>query len=204
VAEALGVRMVIGAVLVVPPSALLWLAAQHRGRGPAAALSAAGIVLARRLTVTLPAFRNEVAMLGGAMFLGTVVAAFISPEATARLVAALGLPPLLLSILLAWSVMALAQIGLSQLVTVTLLAGALADLGGIGIDPLVLASGLLGSWALSSCSTPVGAAILIVARMAGVSTATVAHQWNGRYVIAGALLLAVWMTGVDFALSHWQ
>jgi len=202
VSEALGVRMVMGAVLVVPPSAFAWLAVQHRARGAAGAARAAGEVLASRLVVTLPAFRNEVAMLGGAMFLGTVVAAFIPPDDTARLVAALHLPPLLLSILLAWSVMALAQIGLSQLVTVTLLAGALADLGRIGIDPLVLASGLMGSWALSSCSTPVGAAILIVARLAGVSTATVARDWNGVYVVTGALLLAVWMIGLDFILSH--
>ena len=202
VAEGLGLRLTTGAVLVVPWAALAWLAAQHGTAGPAGALAAAGGQLARRLAVTLPNLRDELAMVGGAMFFGGVLAAFVTPDATARLIGALGLPPLALTVLLAWAVMALAQLGLSQIVTVTLLGSALADLGRLGVDPLVLASGLMGAWALSACSTPVGAAILTIARLAEVPVGTVARDWNGRYVLGGALLLAAWMAGLQALLPH--
>ena len=199
VAELLGVRMVMGAVLVVPWAGLAWLAAQRRGN-PATAMVSAAALMARRLTVILPGFATEVAMLGGGMFAGTVVAAFIAPAEVAHLIGRLGLPPLPLTILLAWSVMALAQVGVSQIVTVTVLGGALANLGQFGVDPLVLASGLMGAWALSACSTPVGAAILTVSRLAGVPLMTVARDWNGRYVLQGGLLLALWMSGLHWLL----
>jgi hypothetical protein len=186
-AESLGVKLVVGAMMVVPPAAALWLVAQHRAVLPAL------VHLGRRLTVSMPGFREEVAMIGGAMFLGAVVVAFVPPAETARLIAALHLPPAVLVVALAWSVMILAQIGLSQIVTVTLLGGALTDLSHMGLPPLAVASGLMGAWALSACSTPVGAAVLSVARIAGVEMKVVARDWNGRYVILGALLLAVWL-----------
>ena len=202
VAEMLGVRLTTGAVLVVPWAALAWLVVQHGAEGPAGALVAAGDRLARRLAVSLPNLRDELAVVGGAMFFGTVLAAFITPAVTARLVGALGLPPLALTILLAWVVMGLAQVGLSQIVTVTLLGSALADLSRLGVDPLVLASGLMGAWALSACSTPVGAATLTIARLADVPVGTVARAWNGRYVLGGGLLLAAWMAGLHVLLPH--
>ncbi len=189
-AELLSVRLVVGAMVVVPPAGLLWLWAQHRALRPALGH------LAARLTVTMPGFRDEVAVIGGAMFLGTVVAAFVPPEETARLVAMLHLPPALLLVLISWAVMLLAQVGLSQIITVTLLGSALADLEPLGLPPLAVASGLMGAWALSICSTPVGAAMLIVARMGGVELRTVAREWNGRFVIIGALLLATWQVAL--------
>jgi hypothetical protein len=59
---------------------------------------------------------------------------------------------------------------------------------------LAVASGLMGAWALSACSTPVGAAVLSIARLADVELKVVARDWNGRYVMFGALLLAVWLS----------
>lgn len=187
VAQLFSLRLVVGAMIVVPPAGLLWLAAQRRQSW------GAGVELGRRLTAALPAFRDEVAMLGGSMFLGSVAVAFVPPGETARLIEALGLPPLLLAVLLPWTVMALAQVGVSQIVTVTILGGALSELSRFGIPPLVLASGLMGAWALSACSTPVGAAVLTVARIGGVPVSMVGHDWNGRYVVTGALVLAAWL-----------
>lgn len=195
VAQSAGLRPVVGAMIVVPPAALLWLVFQHRSA------ITAGRLFGHRLTIALPAFRDEVAMLGGAMFLGTVVVAFVPAAETASVLAALGLPAAALVVLLAWAVMALAQIGVSQIVSVTLLGGAMAELGHLGIPPLALASGLMGAWALSACSTPVGAAVLTVARIGEVPVRTVAHAWNGRYVLAGALLLAVWLVLLCAALD---
>ncbi|HLO78767.1 MAG TPA: hypothetical protein VK196_20105 [Magnetospirillum sp.] len=186
-AEMLSVRLVVGAMVVVPPAAVLWLMVQHRTVGPAL------LHLGRRLTVSMPGFREEVTMLGGAMFLGTVVVAFIPAGETARLIGLIPLPPALVLVLATWSVMALSQVGISQIVSVTVLGGALASLSSHGLPPLAVASGLMGAWALSACSTPVGAVVLSVARLAGVPMRTVARQWNGRFVLLGALLLAAWV-----------
>lgn len=189
-AELLSVRLVIGAMVVVPPAALVWLLAQHRAVIPAVAH------LARRLTVSMPGFREEVAMLGGAMFVGTVVVAFVPPAETARLITLLQLPPVILVVLLSWSVMVLARFGFPQIVTVTLLGGALADLSHMGLPPLALASGLMGAWALSACATPVGAAVLTIARLGGVEMRVVAREWNGRFVTIGAMVLAIWLVAL--------
>lgn len=201
VAVLLRVRLVMGAVLMVPVSALVWLIAQRRGEGLAVATVSATLTLARRLRIALPAFRNEVAMLAGAMFLGTVVSAFVTPDRTAWAIGLIGLPMVCMPALLAWAMMLLAQVGLSQIVTVTLLGGALADLTRMGVDPLVLASTLMGAWALSTCSTTVGASILTIARLVEVSVPTVARTWNGRYVLYGALLLAAWSFALQAVLD---
>lgn len=195
VAELFSLRLVVGAMIVVPPAGLLWLAIQHRS------VPIAAVDLGRRLALSLPAFRDEVAMLGGSMFLGIVAVAFVPPGETARLIEALGLPPVLLIVLLPWMVMLLAQIGVSQIVTVTILGGALSELDRFGIPPLVLASGLMGAWALSACSTPVGAAVLTIARVGGVAVRLVAHEWNGRFVLSGALILAVWLVALRTILA---
>ena len=59
--------------------------------------------------------------------------------------------------------------------------------------PVAVAFGLMGAWALSTCSTPVGAVVLSIARLADVPMRVVARQWNGRFVILGALVLAAWL-----------
>ncbi|CAA7626955.1 hypothetical protein [Magnetospirillum sp. UT-4] len=194
-AELLGVRVVVGAMLAVPLAALAWLALQMSS--PVAAAGA----LSRRLAVALPAFRDETAILGGAMYLGTILADFVPAGAIAGTVAGLGLPAPLVVVLLAWSVMALAQIGVNQIVTVTLFGGAIAELAPLGLPPLAVASGLMGAWALSACSTPAGAAVLTVARMAGVPLTEVIRTWNGRYVLAGAALLGLWLVALCTVLD---
>lgn len=198
-AEALGTRLVVGAMMVVPPAAVIWLFTQQEGPVLRRTATTAGLFL-RRLGTSLPGARSEVAMLGGAMFLGTVVAAFISPEDTARVIALAPLPPIALAVLLAWGVMVAAHLGISQLVTITLLGNALGSLSAAGIDPLIMASGMLGAWALSICTTPVGAAVMSVARVAEVPVKTVSGPWNRRFVLVGAGLLGVWMVVLSLVL----
>lgn len=185
----------VGAMLVVPPSAVVWLVAQHRSPVPAL------LHLGRRPTVSMPGFREEVTMLGGAMFLGSVLVAFIPPGETARLVQLIPLPAVVVLVLAAWLVMALSQLGLSQIVTVTILGGALGALASHGLPPLAVASGLMGAWALSACSTPVGAVVLSIARLANVPMRTVARDWNGRFVLLGALVLGLWLLALCAAMD---
>lgn len=196
VAEFLAVRLVVGAMLVVPPAAIVWLMVQHRAVFPAM------VHLGRQLTVSMPGFREEVTMLGGAMFLGTILAAFIPPEETARLVALLPLPPMVVLILAAWSMMLLSQVGISQIVSVTIMGGALASLSAHGLPPIAVASGLMGAWALSVCATPVGAVVLSAARLANVPMRVIAREWNGRFVVIGAVLLAAWLAALCTFWTH--
>lgn len=188
-----GQRPVIGAMQVVPVAAVLWLTVQHLELGLGGALVTALRRFAVRLSISMPGFRNEFVMLGGAMYFGTVLAAFVSPEAVAGLISRLSLPTPLLTVLLAWAMLLLARYGISQIVTVTLLGGALANLSHMGINPLVLASGLMGAWALSACTTPVGAAALTMARIGEVTVQTVSRDWNGKFSFVGAGVLALWM-----------
>jgi hypothetical protein len=197
VAVALSSRPVVGAMIMVPVAAILWLTAQNWRAGLISALLLALRRFGRRMTVSMPAFRNEFVILGGAMYLGAVLSAFISPTATAHVIAQVPLPTTLVTVILAWSVMALARYGVPQIVTVTVLGSAFADLSALGIHPLVLASGLMGAWGLSGCTTPVGAATLTVARLAGVTSTVVARDWNGRFVMVGALVLALWMLTLE-------
>lgn len=198
-AEALEVRLVVGAMMVVPLSAVIWLYAQQSGAPVPRSAQTARLFLCR-LGASLPGLRSEVAMLGGAMFLGTVMAAFVTPEDTARIIALVPLPPIAQAVLLAWGVMVAAHAGIPQLVTITLLGSALGSLARAGIDPLIMASGMLGAWALSICTTPVGAAVMSVARVAEVPVKTVSHTWNRRFVLVGALLLGVWMVALSLLL----
>jgi hypothetical protein len=198
-AEMLGTRLVVGAMVAVPATALLWLVRQQSGPRLGRAAMAAEI-FAARLSVSLPGFRTEVGILGGAMFLGTVVGAFVTPDEAARALALVPLPPVGHAVLIAWLVMAAAQLGISQFITITLAASALGSLTRAGVDPLVVASGLLGAWALSACTTPVGAAVMSVARVAEVPLREVIRVWNGRFVLVGALLLAVWMVSLSYLL----
>jgi hypothetical protein len=197
VAAAMSSRPVLGAMIVVPVAAILWLTAQNWRADPLSALFFALRLFGRRMTMNMPAFRNEFVILGGAMYLGVVLSAFISPAATSYVIAQVPLPAILVTVILAWSVMALAHCGIPQIVTVTVLGSAFSDLSALGIHPLVLASGLMGAWGLSGCTTPVGAATLTVARMADVTSSVVARDWNGRFVMAGALVLAVWMLALE-------
>lgn len=191
----LGVRPVVGAMIVVPASAFLWLTAQHWG-GWNAPVAAAG-ALGRGMAVTLPASRNEFMLLGGATYLGLVTAQFLPSAEAAAMILRLPLPPVAVMVLLAWGLMALSRYGVPQIVTVTLLGHVMTELSQHGIDPLVLASGLTGAWALSACTSPVGAAALTVGRLAEVSARTVARDWNGRFVLSGAVLVALWMVVLD-------
>lgn len=199
VAELAGTRLVIGAMIVVPPAAVVWLFVQQSGPLPGRAVTTGRLFL-RRVSVSLPNFRSEVSMLGGAMFLGTVVASFITPEDAARAVAAIPLPPIAIAVLLAWTVMAAAQVGISQFVTITLMGSAVGSLIQAGVSPIAMGGGLLAAWALSVCTTPVGAAVMMVARMVEVPVRTVSQTWNGRFVLVGAALIAVWMVGLSLIL----
>lgn len=188
--------MVIGAMTAVPPTAFIWLLVQEKG-----SVTAAMRAFVQRAGVSLPALRSEVAMLGGAVYVGSVLAAFAQSTGAAGWLAESGLAPVGLAITLSVLVVGLARLGLNQLVTVTILGGMLPDPQALGLDPLVLASGLMGAWALAAGATPMGGAVLSIARLSEVTVTRVVGAWNGVYTLAGLVFLAAWITFVDKMLG---
>ena len=150
----------------------------------------------RRLTTHVPESRNEFVMVGGALYLGTALAAFVPPATVAAFVAQVPLPPAALAVAVVLAVLGLAHIGVPQIVAASVLGGAFGNASALGVSPLVLGSGLLGAWAVSASTTPVGAASLTVARLAGVPVGVVCRDWNGMFTLAAAVLLAAWMFGL--------
>lgn len=197
VAQALHTAPIIGIIFVVPLAAYIWLAVQYKDLGTGAAYQAAK-ALGLRLSVGLPESRNEVLYLGGAMFLGLMAAKLLGQSAAAHWIAIMPLSPLMLTILLPWLVMILAQFGVPQIFSITVLGGALPELTPLGVHPLALASGLMGAWALSAASTPVGAAVVTIARQAEVPVRRVTLHWNGVFVLVSALFLGLWVAGVSW------
>jgi hypothetical protein len=192
VTEILDVRMVIGAMLTVPLAAWFWLTVQQSERGLAAP-TVAGRRLISRMTRSFPASRNEVTLIGGSMYAGIVGASMLPTEAVGQLLVATGIPPVLIAIAMAWTMMILAQCGISHIITLAFFSGAIPVLAGLGLDPIITVSGLMTAWALSICTTPVGAGVLLISRLSETPVQTIVREWNAVFVIGGAFILAIWM-----------
>jgi hypothetical protein len=197
VAQGLGAAPIVGIICVIPLSSFIWLVVQNQDM-EAGVFYHAAKTLGLRLGVGLPEHRNEVIYLGGAMFLGLIATQLLGQGAAAHLIAHIPLSPLALTIILPWTVMALAQLGVPQIFSITVLGGAFPQLAPLGVHPLALASGLMGAWALSAGSTPVGAAVVTIARQAEVPVRMVTLQWNGVFVLVSALFLGLWVAGVSW------
>lgn len=190
-------RLIDGVMLAAPLFSLAWIVGQHRDAGWSGAVTLGLRRLAERSVLLLPESRIEVVMLGGAGFIGAVLARFISPEVMTGLFQSLSLPPQVILALFPWLVIAAGQLGFAPTVSVVLLGAAVPDPAAFGVPPVLMAVGFLGGWGLSTGSTPIAAATLMISRLVGVSTATIGRSWNGSFTLAGAILLALWLVGLD-------
>ncbi len=199
VTEWLDVRVVIGAMLTVPLAAWVWLTVQQRDKGITAP-AAAGVRLISKMTRSFPANRNEVALIGGSMYAGIVAASLLPTDAVGQFLSILGVPPVMIGIAMAWTMMILAQFGISHIITLAFFSGAVPVLADLGLDPIVTVSGLMTAWALSICTTPVGAGVLLIARLSETPVQVVIREWNAVFVIGGALILGAWMVLLSYIL----
>lgn len=186
----LEVRLFVAVLISAPPLALLWMAVQRRRVGPRRALQFALLRLGRRAIHMFPGLRAEVGILGSAAFTGAMLTALMPPELVSELLRAVGLSGVGVAVAALVVIVAVAQVGINPIVSVTLLAAALSDPGQLGLAPPVLALAFMGGWALAINSSVLTAAVLLLARMSGVSPTTVAYRWNGLYSVCGVLLLA--------------
>lgn len=192
--------LIAAVMMVAPLFAIGWIVAQHAEAGAAGALRLAAERLRTRLVHLMPDSRTEVVMLGGAGFVGTVLAGLISPAAVAEMLRAASLPPILLLVLVPWAVVLGGQLGVAPIVTVAVLGAALPDPAAFGLNPVLVAVGFLAAWGLTTGSTAIAAATLIVGRLNNVSAGTVGRVWNGAYTMLGLGLLAVWLIALNALL----
>ncbi len=190
------------AVIVCSPVlGIAWLVVQSWDGGAMGAVGAAFRRLRARSPVMLPSYRNEIVILGGASFIGTVIAAFVPVGAVQDALVPLSLPPGVLVVLLAWTIIVAGQFGLGPLIVVTVLGAAIPDPAVYGVHPLLLGCAFMGGWGLAVGSAPVAAGILTLSNMAGVRASTIGRQWNGPYTVLGAVLLAGWLVLLDLVLA---
>lgn len=189
--EARGVRLSQAVLVSLPIIGGVWLTVQHARFGIARAPRLTARRLARRSRRALPAVRTEIAVLAGAAFIGTVVAAAVPPEALAHLLTTGWLPPLLLAPLASLIILALSMFGINPIVTLTILAPTLRSLPDLPVAPEVVALALMGGWSLAICGSPSTASSMLAADLIAKPSTTVAWRWNGSYtLLAFAVLMA--------------
>lgn len=192
----------IDAVIVgCPVIGLVWLSCQVKTPGIRARLFQPVRLLVAQLQHTLPGQRDEIFILGGASFVGTVLAALIPVSALQTADASLSIPPAVLAVLIGWTVVIAGQFGLGPVLMVTVLGSAFHDPAAYGIDPVLLGVALMGGWGLAVGSTPVAAGILTLARIWNVRAGEIGRQWNGGYTIAASVVLAVWLLLLNAVLK---
>jgi hypothetical protein len=197
---ALGLSLINAVMIVAPLFATAWIIAQHADAGVAGAARLGLARLRRRISELVPESRVEVVMLGGAGFVGAILAGLISPAAVAEALNALSLPPTALLAALPWLVVLGGQLGLAPIVTVAVLGAAIPDPAAYGLDAALIGVAFLAAWGLSTGSTAIAAATLIIGRLVGEPAGTVGRRWNGAYTLIGLVLVSVWLAALDSLL----
>jgi hypothetical protein len=183
--QLLQVRLVMAVMIAAPTIGGLWLLAQTRSL-----FSTACRLRAHGQTV-FPRYRKEIVLLSSAAFVGSMVATLLPPDQVIAVIKAVSLPPWALLSVLGAVVVLLGQLGLNPILSVTVLTGALPSPEALGVPAVAVAVALSGAWALTSASSPFGAATMLVGQMTQVGAFTAGARWNGGFAIFGFLFITV-------------
>ena len=184
----LSIPVVLG--LLAPPFAVIWLfislGRRHEARG-----------LPRRVVSSLPNLRGEALIFIGANMFGTGVSRVLDPEAVAGLLNIAAWPDLAKPLALAMFIIVIAGIGLHPVVLV-ILVGTVLPPEVFGMPPVVMALVMLGTWGLSTTSSPFSGTTLVVARLTGENSFRLAWRRAPLYTLTGGLVVAV------VATAYWK
>ncbi|MEK9672032.1 MAG: hypothetical protein VW268_05950 [Rhodospirillaceae bacterium] len=178
--------------LVSPPFAVVWLLI-GRG-GPADARRQP-----RRVVQAQPGLRGEALVFVSAKLFGTRISAALDPAGVAGVLHIALWPDWLKSLALALFIIAAGAAGLHPVVLVIIIGTALPP-DVFGMPPLIMALVMLGTWGLSTTSSPFSGTTLVVGRLTGESSFRLAWTSAPLYTVSGAVLVAliawaVWRTG---------
>lgn len=202
IAEVLSLQLPEAVLFSGPLAAFLWLAFQRRRLDGGTGMRRAGATLLRRADRIFPDMRSEIAILGGAGFLGVMLSTLLPIDTLAGWLAGSGLTGGWLA-LAATAVMLIgAQVGINPIVTAILTLTLLPDPAALGLPAPILATALMAGWAVSMVSAPITGSMLVGARLAGVSPQELGWRWNGLFVVLTMLMLAVWFPLLTYWVSR--
>ena len=187
-----GVEVIGAVMLVVPLTALVWIAGQPRPRG----ISRAGWTGRRIMrfgTCEMFASRGEIVLLFMAGFIGSLGAFLLVPLAQAQGLDLGAVPPLLILVALIWIVPLTGQLGMNPILSVSLLVPLLPTPTAMGIPPAALVAAITGGWALSGTTSPFTASVLIAAALGRVTPRQAGPGWNGLYTLVVGGMLSLWV-----------
>ena len=184
----LSIPVVLG--MLAPPFAVIWLfiskGRQHEAPG-----------LPRRVVASLDSLRGEALIFIGANLFGTGVARVLDPAAVAGLLNIAAWPDFAKPLALASFIILAGGVGLHPVVLV-ILVGSVLPPEVFGMPPMVMALVMLGTWGLSTTSSPVSGTTLVVGRLTGESSFRLAWRRAPLYTFTGALVVAA------VAMAYWK
>ena len=188
---ALDANVTTAVMIATPPVGVVWMIIQtRRRRGPLLLwLRIKRLVLQR-----LPRESLETVMFSTSGMIGIMLSAIIEPAWIVALTRPI--PPQIVPVLVFWAVIATGQLGISPVISVVVIGGALGAPGVVDVSPFALAAALTAGWSLTVAWSPFTGSVLTVARISGVAANTVGRGWSGRYSLASAAAVTLFVAAI--------
>lgn len=186
-----GVRIFGVVMTLVPLTALIWVALQHRSRkNPLRNLGRRALGFT---TTDMPNLKSELVILVMAGFIGSLGAATLSPFMGEMGFNFAAVPTWLLLLCIFWVVPITGQFGMNPILSVSLFAPLLPTPEVLRIDPAIIVCAFTSGWALSGVTSPFTASVLLIAALGKVSPTYVGLNWNGLYALVCGIAMSLWL-----------
>lgn len=188
---------VVGSVMfVVPTVAVLWIALQQDA-GPVRGTSRR---VARFVTEELPAFRGEIVLLFMAAFIGHLGAHLLEPVIARSGLDIAAVPAPVVLVVLVWLIPIAGQVGMNPILAASLILPLLPSPEALGIHPAAVVVAVTGGWAISGCTSPFTASVLLLGSLSGQGARQAGLRWNGAYALVLGVVMSGWANLVALML----
>ncbi len=176
-------------LILCPIFGVLWFVTEGMLGGSALTKLCFGFV--RDLIKELGGIVPEIAVIGGASFLGALVSGILPIEAVQSMSEALYLHGYPLALFCMIVVVFTSLFGVSPFVSVSILGATFSDVAVFGVSPYVLSISLLIGWFLALNASPLTISSIMVGRILGCEPKDITLRWNGSYSLAAMTFGAV-------------
>lgn len=190
-----GAGVVASVLLVVPSAALLWIALQQKPAGQPPLVGTARRVR-HFATQELPAYRGEIVLLFMAAVIGHLGAHLLAPVVTRSGLELAAVPAPAVLVALVWLIPLAGQIGMNPILATSLILPLLPAPEALGLPPAALVVAVTGGWAISGCTSPFTASVLLLGSLSGQSARQAGLRWNGAYALVMGVIMSLWAIAV--------
>jgi hypothetical protein len=180
-------------LIMCPIFGILWFMIEGMIGG--ASMPTLSLAFPRDLMAELGGMAPEIAVIGGASFLGALVSGILEPQAVQTISQMLYLHGYPLALFCMMVVVFTSLFGVSPFVSVSILGATFSDVTVFGLSPYVLSISLLIGWFLALNASPLTISAIMVGRILGCEPKDITLRWNGRYSIAAAVFGAAVLYG---------